>query len=207
MPRSIVMVLGLTLLTSAPARAQMGLDGYITGLAPRPQYQKELHLTPEQVEAIQAADRAAEARKEGSTNVFRALTGDARIKAFELLRKQNTEAYEKDLAAILAPEQWKRFREISLQAMGAPAFQTTKARDGLKLSEDQQAAIIAIIREGRPAMMAAGRPPKPVDRKANDEARRRFQEVKRELDEKLLAVLDDAQKAKWKVMIGEPFQP
>jgi hypothetical protein len=100
---------------------------------------------------------------------------------------------------VLKPDQIKRLKQIELQQAG-PA--DPDAQKELKLSDDQKAKIKEIAdksrEEGREIFSTA---------KGNfQEALEKMTKLRKQTQEKELAVLSDAQKKQWKDMTGEPFE-
>ena len=87
-----------------------------------------------------------------------------------------------------------RYRELSLQRAGLRALVWDDVADELGLSDDQITAIEDALEAGRPQRGEGG-----FDRDA-------FIKLRDEMNEKIMDVLTDAQKAKWEQMLGETFE-
>ena len=87
-----------------------------------------------------------------------------------------------------------RYRELSLQRAGLRALVQDDVAEELGLSDDQITAIEDAIEAGRPQRGEGG-----FDRDA-------FIKLRNEMNEKIMDVLTDAQKAKWEEMLGEKFE-
>ena len=104
---------------------------------------------------------------------------------------------EHGISETLKPGQIKRFKEISLQQDGP--LLSVMAKDGevaaaWKLTDDQKQKIKTIAEEMREALKVAG----------GD--RSKMQELLKSGNGKLMNLLTEAQKTKWKELIGEPFK-
>jgi hypothetical protein len=104
-------------------------------------------------------------------------------------------AREVALVEGLKPGQARRLKQIALQQRGPYALGDPDVADALKLTVEQKETIRAIQDEARRAL---GGPPGRGGRKPSEEASRATRE-------RLLGVLTEAQRARWKEMTGEPF--
>jgi hypothetical protein len=110
-------------------------------------------------------------------------------------------AREKALVEKMQPEQARRLKQIVLQQRGPHALGDANVADALRLTAAQREQIRAIQEEARRALWAStphGGPRPPEDRRRAD--------LPREVHAKLLDVLTEKQKARWKEMTGEPFK-
>ena len=87
-----------------------------------------------------------------------------------------------------------RYRELSLQRAGLRALAQDDVAKELGLSTKQAAAIEEAIEAGRPQRGEGG-----FDRES-------FMKLREEMNEKIMDVLTDAQKAKWEGMLGDEFE-
>ena len=120
------------------------------------------------------------------------------------ISREEIERIEKIVQSILSPAQYKRYQEISLQMGGPGAILRPDVREKLALSEGQVEQIEDILEQNRPPMPpppgsqgGPGMPPPPP----HDPAKRK------QVDDAIANVLSAEQKAKWKALLGEPFQP
>ena len=184
---------------AAVAWAQPPFGGLPRGPSPasligQESVQKELKLTAEQTKKL--ADLADKMREKMQAAF--ALEGPQRGKKLQELNEEN----DKAVAAILAPEQAKRLRQIVYQQQGAAALATADVAKELGLSGEQRERITAINDETAGKMrelLRSGGPP-------DDATRAKAEELRRAGADKVLAALTDAQKAAWKELQGEPFK-
>ncbi|MBI5707212.1 MAG: hypothetical protein HZC36_09520 [Armatimonadetes bacterium] len=128
---------------------------------------------------------------------------------------QQMEKREKELdqkvKAILSESQYTRFHELALQLDGAQALQRKDVADKVGLSQEKREQIAEIVRKS----MEANRPDFGGQRGGlgdPDEMRRRMEEMRakmeksrKDMNAKILAALSDAEKSKWKAMLGKEF--
>jgi Spy/CpxP family protein refolding chaperone len=197
----LVLVLGAAAMTAAPAWAQRGGGGGRGGpggggpmfLLTQKSVQDELKLAPDQVEKIK---ELAQKQQEAFAGL-RDLSQEERQAKMREMRQAN----DKALAEVLKPEQMKRLRQINLQQMGAMALGNAETAKTLGLTDEQKEKIKAIGDDARKEMQelrqSGGDP---------DDVRKKTEEIRKSSGEKMMAVLTDEQKAKWKELAGEPFK-
>jgi Spy/CpxP family protein refolding chaperone len=165
-----------------------------------PEVQTELKLTDEQKTKV--TDLAAKLREQRQSQFqeLRDLAPDERQKRMADWRAEE----DKQLGDILNADQMKRYHQLQLQQQGLSAAVTDKTvADELKLTDEQKTKIQAIVDDQRNAMRelfqggGGG-----ADRQA---MMQKMQELRKQSDEKIAAVLTDDQKGKWKEMTGAPF--
>ena len=157
--------------------------------------QEELKLSDEQVQKAQAAI-GEQMRTAGPG--LQGLEPDEAAKR----RKEMSAKADKVVAEILTPEQAKRFKQVRLQVQGVRAMSDPEIVKELKITDDQQRKIKEIQddnqKEMRKLRQDAGATQK--------EMRERQEELRKSTHEKLMSILTDDQKTKWKEMTGEPFK-
>lgn len=191
----------------SPALAQRGggrggfgggrmAGGNLLGLLGQKPVQEDLKLTDDQVKKV---DEQVEKQRE----VFAALR-DLSPEERQKEAATQAEASKKSLSEILKEDQLKRLKQISLQQRGGQALADPEVASALNLTTEQKDRITAIqdgvqsqMRELFQAGAAGG------DR---EELQKKGQELRTATDQKVLAVLTDAQQAKLKEMKGEPFK-
>jgi Spy/CpxP family protein refolding chaperone len=153
--------------------------------------QKELKLSPDQASQV---NNLLEKSRE-SFGGFRDLSREERRRRMEETAKANEAAVQN----ILDENQSKRLRQIALQQRGGWALADPKIADELELTADQKDQINSIQEDARNEMrnIAEG-----GDRQ---QARERFQALRKSTGQKLEALLTPEQQAKWKALQGEPF--
>jgi serine/threonine protein kinase len=186
----------------------MGAGQY--GLLHEPAVQEALQLTPEQ--------KAFLARMNAHwQSAFHETHGrppkERERKFLELAQEQETE-----VPKLLDPRQMKRFKQIALQDRGPRAFADSAVTTELGLTPSQKEQILKILDEQDPFMMkfgSPGPPPQPKrggkrgDRPPPGEGRagmmpRPDQQLK-DCEDKVLNLLNAAQRQKWQDMVGEPI--
>jgi hypothetical protein len=105
------------------------------------------------------------------------------------------------VAEILKPEQLKRVKQISLQQQGAQSLSNLEVASALKLTDEQSSKIKRIQEETRTARGQRGQ-----RGQRDEEMLKKLAEARKATNEKLMNVLTDEQKAKWKELTGEPFK-
>jgi len=168
--------------------SKFGIEGGF-GLFTQKPVQEELKLSDDQIKQLDVA----QAKLREGYQALQALAPEERAK---MLATQSVDG-ERAITEILKPEQIKRFKEISLQQDGP--LLSVEAKDGevsaaWQLTDDQKQKIKTIAEQIREALKVAG----------GD--RNKLQELLRSGNEGVMQLLTEAQKTKWKEMIGEPFK-
>jgi Spy/CpxP family protein refolding chaperone len=176
-------------------RRQGGGGGRMGGfmLLGQKSVQDELKLTEDQVKKV--AEVAEKMRAERGK--LRDLQGDERTQKAQELAKEASKA----IGEILNKDQAKRFKQIGLQVQGAAAIANPEIAKELKVMDDQLIKITELQQQARQEMRkirqdAAG---------DQAEAIKKITEYRKAINEKILKLLTDEQKAKWKEMTGKPF--
>lgn len=169
------------------------------GLLRNKSVQAELKMTQPQIEKVDAKQQELQQQMR---DLFQSSQGDPN--AMQANRAKMQEMQNKAVADILDTTQQKRFKQIEYQQMGAQAFTRPDVADALKLTEDQRAKIRSIEQESFQQMREAMQG---VDRQnMTDADRQKLASLRKATDDKVVAVLTDAQKAQWKQMQGAPFK-
>ncbi len=180
-------------LSSSAALAQgqfrFGAGDFLLG---QESVQKELKLSEEQIKKVE--DLSASMREKFKEAL--GLEGDERRTKWEEIRKENEKAVE-----ILKPEQSKHLKQISYQQQGAGAFANAEVVEALKLTNEQKQEVEKINHESRFAQMR-----ELIKGAADEEDRKKIEELRKDASEKVVKLLSDEQKAKWKDLQGEPFK-
>lgn len=168
--------------------------GGLTGVLMREDVQKELEMVQDQVDDIQ---KLLEDRRGEMRDLFSGLRDiedrDERMtKARELMQKAQADL-EKAVGKILLPHQMKRAKQLAYQQRlrGGAARALTgggSLAEELGITESQQEKLRA------------------ADEKLQDELRQKIAELQKEAQEELLKVLTPQQQAKFKELVGEPFE-
>jgi len=157
---------------------------------------KELNLTDEQKEKVKAArDKMTEKMREAFQG-----GGQPDREKMQAMMKELNEESTKMLGDTLKPEQSKRLKEISYQAMGAAAFANADVQKELKITDEQKEKLTAIqndVQKERRELMQGGNARDP-------ETQKKLTALTKDANEKAMAVLTDEQKKSWKDMTGTP---
>lgn len=167
--------------------------------------QKELKLTAKQVQQVAGLDKAVSAKQKADRDAHLARIVDAKTKQREqfrtlLMDEVNAERRRVEgllFPPVLTPAQLKRFNEIRWQQQGPlvvsaiagfPSSQVeveSEVVKALDLTAKQQEQVTGLLRAA-----FIGKAP-----------------VWNDVKDKFPAILTDAQKDKWKELLGEPFAP
>jgi Spy/CpxP family protein refolding chaperone len=185
-------LLGLIVFVTTQANAQRpgGGGGFGGSLVSNKSVQEELKFTDEQKEKVKAVTD----KQRGSFTKLKDLSKEERAEKM----KEMFAANQKEMAAILKPEQAKRLKQIELQQSTLRSLATDDVAKELKLSDEQKEKVKTLNEEYRKdsAELRKG------DRK--EMAEKRAALVK-ETNEKAAKILTADQQTKWKEMIGTPF--
>ncbi len=181
------------------------------GILQRDTNAEELKLTDDQKAKIkELSDKQREdTRMRDIGSKMRDATDDERTalqtemtKLTESIRVQT----DADLKQILMPEQFTRYRQLALQQRGVSAIGDNDVAGELKLSEEQLAKLKAIAEESdkrRREMFTNGG----GFGGGGEDMRTKMEEMRKEIEEKRLAVLTDAQRKQWEVLRGPEPTP
>lgn len=188
----------------------MGVRGgaaNLVGLLSREEVQAEIEMMPDQVAGLRKmAERTRSARPEID---FRSATDEERSAYLAKMQAQQAEraAAEKDqLEELLLPKQFERLEQIALQAQGAMALLNPEVAGKLSISkevtETMTKDVTASQEKGRELIQTLTR----GDRDAAVSMREKMEEMRKELETKLVGHLSDDQKTKFAELKGEPFE-
>ena len=153
---------------------------------------EELKITPDEAKKIdEFTDRQWKKVQEANE-----LPKDQRDKKFHDLADEN----EKFIHDNLKPEQHKRLDQIAMQSAGLLWATHHSVADKLKLTAEQKEKLHKAQHDARGEMEALIYSAKP------EEQREKYKTHCAACREKLMGVLTDEQKAKWKELAGEPFK-
>jgi Spy/CpxP family protein refolding chaperone len=119
-----------------------------------------------------------------------------RDRTFEAMAKENQDF----LKNTLTPEQCKRLNQIAMQMAGLLWVMRSDVAAELNLSDEQKQKIRELHREAHKEAQEAFR--------SNNGTveREKFREMRQKNRRRLMSVLTDEQKTKWKEMAGQPFR-
>jgi Spy/CpxP family protein refolding chaperone len=158
--------------------------------------QKDLQLTDEQKESITKLQEKAREEFSG----LQGLSDEERRTKMQELRKNQ----EEKIAGILNDKQKARLKEIGLQQAGAMGLANKDVAEALKLSDDQVNKIKELTeayqKEAREAFQSAAGGGDPTS------ARDAVTKLRKETNEKIMALLNADQKASFEKMQGEKIE-
>ena len=146
--------------------------------------QKELQLTPTQVQALNSI---SEKQRTAMSQAFQ-LDREERGDKIQQISKQT----ESMIGQVLSPQQQQRLMQISLQQQGTRAFERPDVVQGLGLTPEQLAQIQQ-IRDATSAEMA-------------ELFRKQMEEIRKAAEQKVVAVFTPEQQAKWNETRGANFE-
>lgn len=154
--------------------------------------QGELKTTPEQNQKIHAfADKQWQKVK-----AMKGSSESERDREFEKMAKANQEF----LQNTLRPEQVKRLNEIAMQVAGLLWVMRSDVASALNMTDEQKQKIRELHREAHKEAQEALR----TENQAV--AEEKFRDMRQANRRRLMSILTDEQKAKWKEMAGQPFR-
>jgi Spy/CpxP family protein refolding chaperone len=145
------------------------------------------------------------------------LTEEQRKERDEKLAKLNDET-KKAIEGVLDEKQAKRLGQINVQLLGFAAYSNKDVQEKLKLDDGQKDKIKAVAeeytkdsaelrRDAPRAGFGGGRPggqqPSDEDKKKIEEYNRKRDGLRKEAEDKVVAVLNADQKNTWKELVGE----
>ncbi len=164
--------------------------GGLADILRREDVRKELELLDDQVAQLQ---KLAEGRREKMRDLFSGLRDvpqeDRRVKMRELIQKSQQDL-EAEIGKVLLPHQMKRAKQLEtqLRMQGGRGMLSDQVGQDLGLTEDQQEKLRAKAEQ------------------LQEEVRKKLAEMRAQAQNELLQLLTPAQQAKWKEMVGEPFE-
>jgi Spy/CpxP family protein refolding chaperone len=124
------------------------------------------------------------------------LTRDERHSRYEELSQEN----ERFLDQVLEPSERKRLEEISLQVAGLLMATSPKFASQLGLTDQQKQQLARHQDEARAEMADV------LHSKTREGREEKLHELRKTSRKRLMDVLTDEQEAKWKEMVGTPFE-
>ena len=167
-----------------------------------PAVQDELKLTDEQRGKVESLMTSLREEMTGLRDKLSDVAPEERFARMRELMEEANAKVSKDVAAMLDSDQMKRFEQLELQVRGLDAFADAKVQEALKVAEEQKTKIGALMTE-----MAEKRQSIMQDAQGDFQgAMAKFRELQDSTREKVMALMSDDQKAKYKEMTGEPFE-
>jgi hypothetical protein len=208
--RSLVLLVVLPLVEcfSGPARAQEPAQMLQAGLGPqfmvfRAKVQEHLKVSDDQKKKLQ---EPLEGFLKEMTEVFQSLDGVKPEEREKKIGPYRQKAHEK-LAALLKEtlkeEQLKQLRQLVLQQEGLFALGHPEVMAELKVTDEQKKQFMSVVQELQTKIeplfqeaQSAGNP---------QELGPKVRKLHKQYEGKIEGILSDAQKKRWKEMLGEPF--
>jgi Spy/CpxP family protein refolding chaperone len=195
--KSLVALAALTMWSAAacPAEDEKVIareDAIEVMLMRQKSVQDDLKITPEQSDKIHAfADKQWK-----RVRAMKDLSEAERNRGFEKMAKANRDF----LKNTLTPEQVKRLNQIAMQVAGLLWVMRSDVAAELNLTDEQKQKIRELHDEARKEAQEALR--------SNNGSveEEKFREMRQSNRKRLMSVLTDEQKAKWKEMAGTPFR-
>jgi len=189
-----------------------GGAGSLVMLLGREEVRTEIELMPDQVEGLRKM--AERMRPERLDFDFRNATDEERSAYMAKIQAQQAERAadaKAQLEELLMPKQFERLEQIALQSQGAMALLDPEVAEKLSISKEVTEAmnkdVTASQEEGREMfqkLMAEGN--REANREAMGSMREKMEEMRKALENKLVAHLSDEQKTKFEEMKGEKFE-
>jgi hypothetical protein len=200
---SFAVIALLASLNVSPAHAQRG-GGWgrmfqlpAVTLAQLDAVQEELKLSDEQKKQVaELNEKLTEERQE----LFSGGPGGDREQFREKWAKFNADAAN-SFNEILDDDQEQRAQEIFIQVNGPSVLVQESVSEPLKISDEQQEQLQEVLAASREEFMGAG-----LRDMEREEAAKKMAELIASRDEKLLAVLNDDQRAQFEKMQGEKVE-
>lgn len=167
------------------------------------QVQDEIKLVDEQKQKIDKIREEVNEQRQRAFGGLRDLSDEERRERIAKMREES-EAREKEtqkaINEVLLDDQQKRLKEILVQARGASALQDAEVASELKLTDDQKKTLATIREENQRKMMEL------FQGGDREQAREKGQALRREVEEKSLAVLTSEQKSQFEKMQGKKIE-
>jgi Spy/CpxP family protein refolding chaperone len=205
----VFLALCAALLLASPAFAQRQQgqrgggfgQGGIGGLLQNESVQKELKLEQAQIDKVKEVVTKVQDNHKDDFAKLRDLAQDERRTKGQELNQTVSEEVLKGVGDILNADQIKRLKQIQLQQEGSRAFAKPDIQKALNLTDEQKEKIKTITDDAAKEMAAlfqGGR-----QQQGN---REKLAALRKDTQDKVLAVLTDEQKTTWKGMTGDAFE-
>jgi Spy/CpxP family protein refolding chaperone len=211
------LVVGMVTMTQAQFRQPGGGGGGgPTFLVTNKAVQEDLKVTDEQAKQLKEwsekfREKSREIMKEkgveiGGKGGFGKIDDEMRKKLNEANAEVTKVAYQQ-LGDVLTKEQVERVKQISRQQMGMRVFSDPEVVAALNLTDSQKSSLEGLSgdfqKESREVFGDFGKGK--FDREKFQESQTKVEKIQKEYTAKMTDVLDDTQKAKYKELIGTPF--
>jgi Spy/CpxP family protein refolding chaperone len=165
--------------------------GGLSDVLRREDARKELELLDDQVAQL---EKLNEGRREKMRDLFsgmRDIPQDQRGEKMRELFQKAQQDLEADIGKILLPHQMKRAKQLAAQLRlrgGVRSVLGDQMAQDLGLTEDQKEKL------------------RTKSEQLEEQLRKKYAELRSQAQNELLQLLTPAQQAKWKEMVGEPFE-
>ena len=164
--------------------------GGLADVLRRDDVRKDLELLDDQVAQLQ---KLAEGRRDQMRDLFSGLRDVPQEQRGEKMRElfqKSQQDLEAEVGKILLPHQMKRAKQLEMQL---------RLRGGLGRLGDQTAQELGLTDEQKEKLRGKSD-------QLEEEIRKKIAELRTQAQNELLKMLTPAQQAKWKDMVGEPFE-
>jgi len=186
-----------------------GGGGGLAGLLRIEEVRKELEVTDDQAAEVEALAEGQRGGGRPDFGNFRELSDEERNAAFARLREEaeaRTREMDAKIAEILLPPQYDRLKEIDLQVRGTAALSDKEVAATLKISESQQQELSEVREQTQAEQREQMRDLFQAEGADRESMGEKMAAMRREADEKVLAVLSAEQREHFAAMKGEPFE-
>jgi Spy/CpxP family protein refolding chaperone len=203
-------VAALAVAGALAAVAEVRAQGMMRGMGPMMglgilrsnEAKEELKLSNEQSEKI---DALMEQMRSSMMERFQALQDvpeEERQEKAQTMMRELAADVKKELRAVLDADQFARYEQINLQAMGVDAFLQPEVIEQLKITAEQQEKLQQAVGTMREQMMEISQ----SAQRDREGAMRRMTELRQSTQKKVMELMTADQKSAWEKMIGKPFQ-
>lgn len=144
--------------------------------------------------------------REDDAKVFQGGQDGSREERMEKMRKhfsERTTKIEKELTEIIGADKFKRLKQIGYQATGVTgAMRNQEIRKQLNITEEQTEKLGSEMREAMSGMREMFQGGQDGDREA---MAKKMADMRADAEKRVMTLLTDEQKNKWKEMIGDPI--
>jgi Spy/CpxP family protein refolding chaperone len=165
--------------------------GGLADVLRREDARKELELLDDQVGQLEKLNESRRDKWRDMYSGMRDVPQEQRGEKFRELSQKAQQDLEAELGKILLPHQMKRAKQLAVQL---------RLRGGVRsMLGDQMAVDLSLTEEQKGKLRTKSE-------QLEEELRKKLAEMRSQAQEELLQVLTPAQQAKWKEMVGEPFE-
>lgn len=168
----------------------------------RPQVQRELNLSATQQAELQKLQPDYVQETAQATQKFQKLDAAQRKQSMEALRQKSWERFWEQLKPILKASQFQRLRQLDLQHEGPAGLGRPEVVKALGITQDQIHQFAPVMQELQKRLEGLLQEASRTGKR--DEVLTKAIQLRNEYQSKLEALLTNAQRMKWKAMVGEP---